>query len=162
MTMTSVTQSRMFSLTSKLLGITTTWPNQADDSAHERASKQEAVEGSTIRVMTSPRRAAATEAELFVAGLLHSRNNRSYPEVISALADFIYSKELKKGAWVLDVGLFGSSLFVSEACQELESGKGILWEIDPARKDSDGLLSDLSRHEGAPLPSDRGRSSGGA
>ena len=156
--MTCMTRSDTLSLRSKLLGITKTWLNQPD----QRASKQEGVEGFTIRVITSPRRAAATEAELFVAGLLRSKRDGSYEGIINALADFIYCKERKKGAWLLDIGLFGRSLFVSEARRELESGKGVLWEIGTARKDADGVLSNLSRHEDAPLRGDRWGSGGGA
>ena len=160
--MTSMKRSDGPSLTSKLLGLATLWPSKPDNSTGERTSEQELVEGSTIRLMTARRRDAAGEAELFVAGLLSAKNESSYADVIKALADFIYFKELNKGAWLLDIGLFGRSLFVSEARRELESGKRILWEIDPARKDSDELLSNLPRHEQTPLPGDRWRSSGGA
>jgi hypothetical protein len=70
--------------------------------------------------------------------------------------------ELSTADLLVDIGLFSRSLFVSEARREVELGKGLLWEIDSPRKDSDGLLSNLSRNQRPPLPGDRRRNRRGA
>jgi len=37
---------------------------------------------------------------------------------------------LCKGAWVLDIGLFGSKLFVPDVIGEIEARNGTLWQIE--------------------------------
>jgi hypothetical protein len=115
-----------------------------------------------VRGIEAAQNLAKTDAEKFVIELLVAAKELALDELVSRLASFLYRRELTIGGWALDLGVLGSSLFVSEARRELELGKGILWEIDPARKDSDELLSDLSRHDPTALPGDRWRSGGGA
>jgi hypothetical protein len=105
---------------------------------------------------------ARTETEKFVLQLLEQSGPIGYDDLVSRLSSFLYKQEVKIGGWALDIGVFGASLFVSEARRELELGKGILWEIESRRKDSDGLLSNLSRNERSALPGDWRRDRGGA
>ena len=104
---------------------------------------------------------AKMDAQRFVVDLLAATQAMDYEDLVSRLALFLYRKELTIGGWALDLGVLGRSLFVSEARHELELGKGILWEIVPARKDSDELLSNLSQHDQTPLPGGWRRLGGG-
>src|SRR5438270_7864408 len=59
------------------------------------------------------------------------------PEPFAARSEIIMTSLTRSHGhwrWLLDIGLLGRSLFVSEARRELESGKGILWEIDPQER----------------------------
>ena len=46
------------------------------------------------------------------------------------MGEFLYRKELRDGGWLLDLGLFGSGLFVADAKRELRAGRDVIWEID--------------------------------
>jgi hypothetical protein len=46
----------------------------------------------------------------------------------------LYREELRNGASVLDIGLFGSRFFTRDVVRELKAGDGILWEIREERK----------------------------
>src|ERR1044072_2219265 len=94
-----------------------------------------------------------------VLPLLDRTESIAYDELVWGLSSFLYEQEVKIGGWALDIGVFGASLFVPEARRELELAKGILWEIDSPRKDSNELLSNLSRDERPTLLGDwrRGR-----
>ena len=93
-----------------------------------------------------------TETEKFILHLLDRSGPIGYEDLVSRLSSFLYQQEVKIGGWALDIGVFGASLFVSEARRELESGKGILWEIDSPREDTNELLSNLSRDERPAVP----------
>ena len=49
--------------------------------------------------------------------------------LVKAVADELYREELRNGASVLDIGLFGSRLFRDEVIRELHAGDGMFWEI---------------------------------
>lgn len=84
----------------------------------------------SVRLMELPLRGAATEAESFAVALLRAEKEIAYGALVSRVAEFLYRKELRAGAWGVDIGLFGSALFNADAARELEAGKGELWEID--------------------------------
>ena len=46
----------------------------------------------------------------------------------------LYREELRKGAAVLDIGLFGDRLFNRDVVHEVRAGNGIFWEIKPYRE----------------------------
>ena len=46
----------------------------------------------------------------------------------------LYREELRQGAAVLDIGLFGDRLFNRDVVQEVRAGNGIFWEIKPHRE----------------------------
>jgi hypothetical protein len=74
-------------------------------------------------------RSSATDVEAFVVTLLARKNGLPYRAAVFHVAEFLFHKELCAGAWAVDIGLFGSSLFGADARRELEGGKGELWEI---------------------------------
>jgi hypothetical protein len=53
---------------------------------------------------------------------------------VKRVAADLYAEELRKGASVLDIGLYGDRLFNQDVVRELKAADGILWEIkrDPA------------------------------
>ena len=84
---------------------------------------------SSVRLIKPALRSSATDVEAFVVTLLARKNELPYRAAVSHVAEFLFHKELRAGAWAVDVGLFGSSLFGADARRELEAGKGKLWEI---------------------------------
>ena len=138
------------------------WFSHRDSSVLAVAEKQPRAERQLVYAVKGVSSLARTETEKFVLQLLDASGAISYEELVSRLSFFLYQREVKIGGWALDIGVFGASLFVSEARRELESGKAILWEIGSPRKDSNGLLSNLSRDERPTLPGDWRRDRGGA
>jgi hypothetical protein len=55
--------------------------------------------------------------------LLQDKEDISYSDVVEGLAEFLYQKERAAGAAIVDIGLWGEALFVSDAQRELELGE---------------------------------------
>ena len=53
--------------------------------------------------------------------------------LLERVADELYQQELDDGAWVLDLGMFGSGLFIPDLAREIRAGNGILWQITRKR-----------------------------
>jgi hypothetical protein len=83
-----------------------------------------------VRLIESHCRSPVSEVEAFVVALLAKENELPYGEVISRLAELLYRNELRAGGSAVDIGLFGRSLFLSDARRALEAGNGELWNID--------------------------------
>jgi hypothetical protein len=84
----------------------------------------------TVRLIEPHPRSPVSDAEAFVVTLLAAESELPYSEVISRLAELLYRNELRSGGSSVDIGLFGSSLFVPEARRALAAGKGELWNFD--------------------------------
>ena len=80
-------------------------------------------------IMKVPLRNSHTDVESFVVALLTKEKELAYEELLSRVAEFLYRKELRAGAWAVDIGLFGSSLFIPEAERILREAKDELWEL---------------------------------
>jgi hypothetical protein len=50
--------------------------------------------------------------------------------LVERVATELYQAELRKGAWLLDIGLLGSKLFVPAVIGEIEARNGTLWQIE--------------------------------
>jgi hypothetical protein len=50
--------------------------------------------------------------------------------LVERVAADLYVEEIRNGAWVLDIGLFGSDLFVPDVAREIEAGNGTFWQIE--------------------------------
>lgn len=87
-----------------------------------------------VRLIDSPQRPPATPLEHRVASTLKRAGAVSFGDLVKTVADELYAEELHKGCGVLDIGLFGSRLFNSDVVRELNTGNGILWEIESERK----------------------------
>jgi hypothetical protein len=103
---------------------------RADASGTERSELALA----TVRSIESPRRLPETLIEERLAKRLKETGAISLLALVSGVAADLYGDELRKGAGVLDIGLFGSRLFSGDVMQELKAGDGILWEIKPESK----------------------------
>jgi hypothetical protein len=53
-------------------------------------------------------------------------------DLVQRVARTLYVDALGQGAWTVDIGVFGSEVFVPEVVRGLEEGDGTLWEIAPA------------------------------
>lgn len=97
-------------------------------SAHMPAAEKRP-RAQVVRLAKEPLRAAVTEIESFIVTLLVNESEVPFGKVASQVAKFLYTRELRAGAWLVDIGLLGSGLFIPEAERELEKGAGELWEI---------------------------------
>ena len=64
---------------------------------------------------------------------LKEAGSSSLAVLVKRVSGELYRDELRKGAAVLDIGLFGDRLFNRDIVQELRAGDGILWEIEAER-----------------------------
>jgi hypothetical protein len=94
------------------------------------ALSQDSDSRNLVHLIGVPGRVPANDAESFVVALLKKQKEIPYELLLSRLADFLYRKELRAGAWAVDIGLFGSGLFIPDAVRVLQAGKGELWEIE--------------------------------
>ena len=85
--------------------------------------------GSKVRLRQITDRRRATAAESVVVELLSHAEEMPLEILVARVAEALYHEELRAGAWAVDVGLFGSGLFVPDARRVLASGDGELWEI---------------------------------
>ncbi|MBI4526952.1 MAG: hypothetical protein HY695_24410 [Deltaproteobacteria bacterium] len=92
-------------------------------------SEGDRLSDATVRLILLPRRAHKNDVEAFVVSLLNRRKDLPYSQVVLNVAEFLYREELRSGGWAVDIGLFGSSLWVADARRALEEGDGELWEI---------------------------------
>ena len=88
-------------------------------SAHFNSVK---TDGAIVRLIAAPRREPMTPIEQRLITMLKNA------------AKDLYIEELRQGAGLLDIGLFGDGLFNRDLVQELMSGDGVLWEIKQERE----------------------------
>lgn len=50
--------------------------------------------------------------------------------LVQRVADELFHQELDDGAWVLDLVMFGSALFVRDVSSEIRARNGSLWQIE--------------------------------
>jgi hypothetical protein len=77
-----------------------------------------------------PSREPTTPVERVVVSVLKAAGAMPLGSLVERVASELYNEELRHGAWVLDIGLFGSSLFVPDVVSEIEARNGTLWRID--------------------------------
>jgi hypothetical protein len=83
-----------------------------------------------VRLLASRSQAAVSPIQQRLLAVLHRSGAASVSSLVHAVADDLYAEELRLGAGVLDIGLFGSRLFHNEVIQELRAGDGVLWQIN--------------------------------
>jgi hypothetical protein len=101
-----------------------------------RSSRAASVGGNTaiVRLIDSPRRSPATQIEQQLMSALKRVGPVSSANLVKTVAADLYAAELRKGAAVLDIGLFGGRLFTRDIIRELHAGDGILWDIKPEKE----------------------------
>ena len=97
----------------------------------------------SVRLLDPPSRLPLTPIEKLTVITLEKQGPTPFPVLVKRVAHEIYSDEIRNGAWVMDIGLFGPGLFAPDVVGELEAGNGILWEIKKLQGANDGLLSDF-------------------
>ena len=78
--------------------------------------------------LDQPARAAETVVERLATSILRSEQSVPLRRLVERIADELYRQELKY-AWVLDIGVLGSKIFVPGVAKEIEKGNGSLWKI---------------------------------
>jgi hypothetical protein len=103
----------------------------------------EGVEGLTIRLLEASRPPVRSVERLAVE-ILKREGRTSFTDLVEHIARELYFDELRHGASVLDIGLYGPDLCVPNVASELKLGDGILWKIETPKEQGDGILPDLS------------------
>lgn len=109
----------------------------------EDISENETFDGATFRLV-APVRPAATPVERLAVEILKREGRTSLKRLVADVAREVYFDEVRRGAWVLDIGLYGPDLFVTEVISELNAANGILWKIESQEERGNGALPDLS------------------
>jgi hypothetical protein len=87
-----------------------------------------------VHLLHSRHYAPSTPISQRLASALSDGGWFSFERLVKRVATELYEEELRKGAGVLDIGLFGSRLFNADVVRELKTANGILWEIESERK----------------------------
>ncbi len=92
-----------------------------------------------VRLLDEPVRAPVTAVERLAVATLREEGAMVVRTLAERVAAPLYRAELRQGAGVLDLGLFGWRLFVREVTHALESADRILWTIEkPSGQPSGG------------------------
>ena len=90
--------------------------------------------GNIIVRLIQGSRQPETSVEQLAVSVLASNGAMPLHTLAEHVAAQLYREELRNGAGVLDIGLFGSRFFTSDVVGELKAGDGILWEIKEERE----------------------------
>lgn len=94
------------------------------------ASDNEPNRDHIVRLIEPLARPTVTPIERLAVSSLKQEGAIPFRLLVERVASAVYFEELRKGAWVLDIGMFGARLFVRDVVREIEAGNGILWEIE--------------------------------
>jgi len=97
-----------------------------------------------VRLLESAGRLPTTPIEQWAVDFLSRGGPALFSELVRRIAGQLYHDEVRRGAAVLDIGLFGPELFHSEVTSELKAGDGILWKIERPEAGEKGQLPGLS------------------
>ena len=100
-------------------------------SAHLNSVK---TDGAVVCLIATPRREPMTPIEQRLIAMLKNAGPMPFAALVKTAAKDLYLEELRQGAGVLDIGLFGEGLFNRDLVRELLSGDGVLWEIKQERE----------------------------
>lgn len=84
----------------------------------------------SVRLLDPPSRLPRTPLEKLAVTTLKKQGPTPFPTLVERVARDIYHDEIRNGASVVDIGLFGPDLFVPEVIPGLKAGDGILWKIE--------------------------------
>lgn len=118
--MNSLQHSRGF--LPRLFSFARGWTNSSDAASGILA-------GPVVRLVDTQRREAEAPIELQIISILKEAGSVSYNHLVQRIARDLYEGELRRGAAVVDIGMFGSGLFEREVVEALKGGDGTLWEI---------------------------------
>jgi hypothetical protein len=93
------------------------------------AAWEKSAKGPVVNLIEPAVLAPATPVEKFTATRLREKGCVDLDDLVEYVAHAIYLDETRRGAAVLDIGLFGSSLFRDEVRREIEANDGRLWRL---------------------------------
>ena len=102
--------------------------------ANMQALGDESSRGFIVRPIEPPGRATVTPIERLAVSNLRREGVISLQLLVERVATELYREELRKGAWALDIGLFGSKLFVADVMSAIKARNGTLWQIEKPGK----------------------------
>ena len=82
-----------------------------------------------VRLLEPVQRLPITPVERLAIRRLKGTGSMPFNQLVALVAKDLYHEELRAGAGVLDIGLFGSGLFTRDVTRDLKAGDGILWKI---------------------------------
>lgn len=83
-----------------------------------------------VRLIESAPRPPSTLIERFATDILEREGGMSFKDLIKKVAREVYFDELRRGAALVDIGLFGLELFIPDVAREIEARDGELWKIE--------------------------------
>ena len=95
----------------------------------QTASEARRIFASRVSRLELPKRRAATQGEIAIIELLSTQPELALGQAVDIVAEALFREESRAGAWAVDLGLFGSRLFQSEARRILQNGDGELWRV---------------------------------
>lgn len=87
-----------------------------------------------VRLLDPSGRPPATPIEKLTVTALKDQGPTPFPALVERVARGIYLDEIRTGAWVLDIGLYGPGLFVRSVASQLRSGDGTFWKIEKSER----------------------------
>lgn len=98
--------------------------------ARKPLSEHEPEQDSAVHLIERPARAPSNQLEHLIVSILRTKGAVPFDSLVKQAAAELYREEMRNGAGVLDIGLFGSSLFSAEVAGEVKARDGELWQID--------------------------------
>lgn len=83
-----------------------------------------------VRLLEPVPTALTTPIERLAISSLQREGVLSFESLVRQVAFDLYHEELRIGAGVLDIGFYGSGLFVSQVAREIRARSGALWKIE--------------------------------
>lgn len=71
-----------------------------------------------------------TPVERLTIALLQREGPIALDLLIQQVSDELFQQEIDEGAWLVDIGLFGSTIFVRDVASEIKAGNGNFWDIE--------------------------------
>ena len=87
-----------------------------------------------VQLLDAPGRTPQTPIQQALVAALKEAGSSSLAVLVKRVSGELYRDELRKGAAVLDIGLFGDRLFNRDVVEALRAGNGTFWEIKPQRE----------------------------
>ena len=97
--------------------------------ASHREARDPASKTVSVRLIANAQCGPKTSIETLIAATLKEAGSLSYEGLIQRVVTDLYQAELRRGAAVLDIGIFGSRLFERDVVSALKISDGVLWVI---------------------------------
>lgn len=86
-------------------------------------------ETAPVRLLVPPARGPETALERAIVETLTARGPQGVRPLVSLVARTIYRNELADGGWLVDLGMLGEGVFVTDVVRTLAAGHGVLWDV---------------------------------